>query len=46
MKLLLDQDADINTQSEYYENALKMILIENHEQIVKLLIDKSININT
>jgi ankyrin repeat protein len=36
VKLLLENDADVNTQGEYYSNALRTASVKGHEQVVKL----------
>ena len=45
MKLLLDNGANVNAQSEHYGNALYAASERGHEAVVKLLLDKGANVN-
>jgi ankyrin repeat protein len=44
MKLLLNKSADVNAQGEEYRVVLQAALENGHEQIIKLLLDKSADI--
>jgi ankyrin repeat protein len=44
VKLLLDQGADVNAHSGYYDNAL-YAASTGHQEIVKLLLDKGVDVN-
>jgi ankyrin repeat protein len=46
VKLLLEKGTDVNAQGGYYGNALQAASKERHEAIVRLLVEKSANVNT
>jgi hypothetical protein len=43
--MLLDKGANINMQAGWYSNTLYTTLLEGHQGIVKLLLDKEVDIN-
>jgi ankyrin repeat protein len=45
VKLLLDNNTDINAQGRHYGNALQAAAAKGHEQIVELLLDKNADVN-
>jgi RNA binding exosome subunit len=45
VKLLVDKNADVNTQGGHYGNALQAASIKGHEQVVKMLLDKGADVN-
>ncbi|PGH18852.1 hypothetical protein AJ79_00265 [Helicocarpus griseus UAMH5409] len=45
VKQLLEKDADVNSQSEVYDNALYAASHEGHKEIVQQLLEKGINVN-
>ena len=44
MKLLVDEGVDVNTQGGYYGNKLQAASSKGHDAIIKLLLDKSVDV--
>jgi ankyrin repeat protein len=45
VKMLLDNNTDVNTQGKYYSNALCAASVKGHKQVVKLLLNKGADVN-